>query len=78
MALSMSSLSGSASRRGAVEVDGTYVIIYDCNGEVSDQVNLSNGAGVIPVDAYWEGSRVIVEMSNGTHYYITSQGIGIL
>ena len=78
MALSMSSLSGSASSRGAVEVDGTYVIIYDCNGEVSDQVNLSNGAGVIPVDAYWEGYCVIVEMSNGTHYYITSQGIGIL
>jgi hypothetical protein len=77
MALSMSSLSGNASSRGAVEVDGIYVIIYDCNGEVSDQVNLSSDY-VIPVDAYWEGYRVIVEMSNGTHYYITSQGIGIL
>ena len=78
MALSMSSLSGSASSRGAVVINGSYVIIYDCNGEVSNRTNFSNGAGVVPIDAYWEGSRVIVEMRNGTFYYITSAGFGIL
>lgn len=78
MALSMDSLSGSPSNRGNVEVSGTYVTIYDCNGGVSRQVNLSNGAGVVPVDAYWNGYRVIVEMSNGSCMYITSSGVGML
>lgn len=78
MALSMATLSGSASYRGDVEVRGSYVTIYDCNGGVSREVNLSNGAGSVPVDAYWSGSRVIVEMSTGTSYYITSQGVGVL
>lgn len=78
MALSMDTLSGSASYRGDVEVRGSYVTIYDCNGGVSREVNLSIGGGAVPVDAYWSGYRVIVEMSNGTSYYITSQGVGML
>ena len=78
MALSMDSLSGSRSNRGDVIVSGTNVIIYDCYGDVSRQVNLSNGAGAVPVDAYWDGYRVIVEMSNGHQMYITSQGVGVL
>ena len=78
MALSMDSLSGCRSNRGDVIVSGTNVIIYDCNGGVSRQANLSNGAGAVPVDAYWDSYRVIVEMSDGSRMYISSQGIGIL
>jgi len=76
MALSYNSLSGCLSDKGGAVIRGTDIAIYDCNGEVSNHVNFDNGAGHVPVGAYWDDCRIIVEMSDGSRMYITSVGFG--
>ena len=77
MALSFLSCADNASACDIV-IRGYDVIIYDPNGEVCQRVNFANGAGTRPVNAYWSGTRVIVENDRGGGWYITNCGIGSL